>query len=96
MILAILQVELAIDWATSLKDKRRVVSGLKDRLHREHQVSAAEVGNPDQANVAVLGIALVSNDVPYAQSVMSRILEKIGRHHDCYITDHRLEMITPK
>lgn len=96
MIVAILQVELAIDWATSLKDKRRVVNSLKDRLHREHQVSAAEIGPRDSATVAMLGIALVSMEVPYAQSVISRILEKIGSHPDCYISDHRLEMLTPR
>ena len=43
MVVGILQIEVSIDGSTSLKDKRRVVSSLKDRLHREHQVSVAEV-----------------------------------------------------
>ena len=55
MVVGVLQVKLTIDWASSLKDKRRVVSSLKDRLHREHQVSVAEVGSLDSHRVAVLG-----------------------------------------
>ena len=55
MIVGIMQVELRIEWAKSLKDKRRVVSSLKDRLHRNHQVSVAEIAPLDQCAQAVLG-----------------------------------------
>ncbi|MEX2214152.1 MAG: DUF503 domain-containing protein, partial [Phycisphaeraceae bacterium] len=68
MILGILQVELVIDGSQSLKEKRRVVSSLKDRLHREHQVSVAETDKQDDHRVAVLGIALASSSVPVCQS----------------------------
>ena len=44
MVVGILQFELLVPGATSLKDKRRVVKSVKDRLHREHLVSVAEVG----------------------------------------------------
>ncbi len=38
----ILQFELLIRQRRSLKDKRRVVRSVRDRLHREHLVSVAE------------------------------------------------------
>ena len=43
MKIAVLQFDLSIHDAESLKDKRRIVQSLKDRLHRDHLVSIAEV-----------------------------------------------------
>ena len=43
MIVGVMQVEIAIDWSQSLKDKRRVVKSLRDTLHRHHMVSVSEV-----------------------------------------------------
>ncbi len=94
MIVGILQVELAIDGVVSIKDKRRVVASLKDRLHREHQVSVAEVDMQDSHGTAVLGIALAASDVKVAQSVLQRILQKLEDERDCVLTDHRLEILT--
>ena len=62
MVIGVLQFELLIPQAESLKDKRRVVRSLKDRLHREHLVAVAEVGAMEMLNVAVLGVAAVSAD----------------------------------
>ncbi|MEX0885970.1 MAG: DUF503 domain-containing protein [Phycisphaeraceae bacterium] len=94
MIVGILQVELAIDGATSLKDKRRVVSSLKDRLHREHQVSVAEVESQDNAQLAVLGIVLAASDMPYAQGVIDRLLDRLRTGRGFYLRDHRVELLS--
>ncbi len=94
MVVGILQIELAIEWAGSLKDKRRVVNSLKDRLHREHQVSVAEVEALDEPRRAIIGITLAANSVPRAQSVLDRLLEKLGTHPDCYVSDHRIEILS--
>ncbi|MEX0741620.1 MAG: DUF503 domain-containing protein [Phycisphaeraceae bacterium] len=89
-----LQIELLIGDATSLKDKRRVVSSLKDRLHREHQVAVAEVDRQEAHQVAVLGIALVSTSGAHAQSVLDRILEEIRRNRFVVVNDHQMEIIS--
>ncbi len=94
MVVGILQVELAIDGATSLKDKRRVVSSLKDRLHREHQVSVAEVERQDVMGLVVLGIVLAASDVPRAQSVIDRLLDRLRAGRGFYLSDHRVEILT--
>ena len=93
MIVGILQVQLTIDGATSLKDKRRVVSSLKDRLHREHQVSVAEVGRQDEHRTAMLGIAAAGSSVPVCQSLLDRVLEKIRDHRGNYVADHAIEIL---
>jgi uncharacterized protein YlxP (DUF503 family) len=94
MVVGILQVELTIDDPQSLKDKRRVVSSVKDRLHREHQVSVAEIDQLDDPHTAVLGITLASNSVPHAQSVLDRILEKLKLQRDCVLSDHNKQLLT--
>ena len=96
MIVGILQVELAIDGSSSLKDKRRVVQSIKDRLHREHQVSVAEVAALDDRRTAVLGITMASGSLPHCQGALDRVLDKIRRHRGCMLSDHTVEMLTGK
>ncbi len=94
MVVGILQIELRIEWSESLKDKRRVLSSLKDRLHREHQVSVAEVGQLEDHRVAVLGIAMASNSAAYCRSVLDRIVDKLRRTRDCVLSDHQVQVLT--
>ena len=94
MIIGILQVELRIKGANSLKDKRRVVASLKDRLHREHQASVAEVDTQDIHRTATLGIAVVSTAVPHCQSMLDGILNKLRSGHGYVLADHRVEILS--
>jgi uncharacterized protein YlxP (DUF503 family) len=71
-----------------------VVRRIKDRLHREHQVSVAEVDQLDNRLLAVLGITMASNDVSYTQSVLDRILDKLRDERDCYLSDHSKQILT--
>ena len=94
MVVGVLQVELAIDWAQSLKDKRRVVQSIKDRLHREYMVSVAEVDQQDNCRVAWLGIALAAVDAARAHSVLDRVLQRLGNHRDCVLRDHDKQILS--
>ena len=77
MILGVLQFELLIHDARSIKDKRRVVNSLKDRLHREHLVSVAETGDSDAMSSAVLSVAVVARDGARGGSVLDAICAKV-------------------
>jgi len=94
MVVGVLQVELRIPWAQTLKDKRGVLQSIKARLHREHQVSVAEVDQMDVHQVGVLGITLASNSSVYCQSVLGRVLKTLGRERDCVVSGHRIEVLT--
>ena len=94
MVIGILQIELTIDGATSLKDKRKVVSSLKDRLHNEHQVSVAEVDKQDDKRIAILGIGLVTGDAAHAQSVLDKLVEKIRNGRGYVLADHTTEILS--
>jgi uncharacterized protein YlxP (DUF503 family) len=77
MVIGVLQFELTIPHSLSLKDKRRVVKSLKDRLHREHMVAVAEISALDDHQTAIMALSLVSNSAPHASQVMDRVVEKL-------------------
>lgn len=77
MVIGTLQFELVIHDVQSIKDKRRVVKSLKDKLHREHMVSVAEVGDADDSRRAVMCLALVGRDGVVVGQVLDRICAKL-------------------
>lgn len=94
MVVGILQIELVIDGSRSLKDKRRVVTSLKDRLHREHQVSVAEVESQEDVRTAVLGITLASNSVPHCQRTLDRMIDRLRAGRGYFLHDHNVQILT--
>lgn len=93
MIVGTLRVELLIPNAYSLKDKRKVVRSSLDRLRHRFRVAAAEVGDNDVHNHAVLGFACVSNDPRHAQEILSHVLEFLRNSPDALVGDHELEIL---
>ncbi|MDX2115501.1 MAG: DUF503 domain-containing protein [Planctomycetota bacterium] len=93
MVIGVLQFELMIPASVSLKDKRRVVKSLKDRLHREHLVSVAEVGALDDLRRAVLAVAVASGEAARASEVMDRVVEKARSTHDARLGPVMRDMI---
>jgi len=93
MIIGTLQFELRIPGAESLKDKRRVVKSVKDRIHREHMASLAETAALDAPAVAVLGLAVVGRDGKRIAQTLDRITEKLRALHDAEVAEVHREII---
>jgi len=93
MLIGILQFELHIHGAESLKDKRRVLLSVKDRLHREHLVSVAEVAMQDSFRTGVLGLALVGSDGKHVGGVLDSILAKLRGLHDAELGEVSREIL---
>ncbi len=78
MVIGACKVRLRILGARSLKEKRKVLRSMKDRLLRMN-LSVSEVDDNDKWQAATLGVALVSNDAAFLNSVMDKtILEMEG------------------
>lgn len=71
MIVGVLSWELSLAGCHSLKDKRRIVKSLKDRLHQRFNVSAAEVDHQDAWQQAALAVSVVSPDRRHAEEVLT-------------------------
>lgn len=93
MVIGILQFELLIHDAESLKDKRRVINSVKDRLHREHMVAVAEVGGQDALNVAVMGLTCVATDGKRAAEVLDHVSAKLRTIAGAELGDCRREIL---
>lgn len=90
MVVGILQVELTIPSADSLKAKRMVIKSLKDLIRNDFNVSIAEVEENDQWQSAVLAVAVVSNNKRFANQVLSKVVDFIGKSHDLVLDDYQL------
>jgi len=90
VVVGLLQVELTIPSADSLKAKRMVLRSLKDRIRKNFNVSIAEVDDNDQWQSAVLAVALVSNDKRFANQVLSKVVDFIESSRDLVVDDYQL------
>ncbi|MDR1430171.1 MAG: DUF503 domain-containing protein [Spirochaetaceae bacterium] len=77
MIVSMIQLIFEIPEAGSIKDKRRIVSSLKEKLLRRFHISAAEVDLQDSLAFAQLGGAVVSNSRQFGESVLHKALAMI-------------------
>ena len=72
---ATLCLRIRIEDSRSLKDKRRVVRSLKDRLKRRHNVSVAEVGRHDSWKDAVVVATAVSGSARGVRRILDLVHE---------------------
>jgi uncharacterized protein YlxP (DUF503 family) len=70
-VVGVLTLELRIDHAHSLKEKRHVVKSLKERLRHKFNVSVSEIDDQDLHNSSVMAVAIVSASRPFAEKVLA-------------------------
>ena len=93
MTIGVLQLELSISDAMSLKDKRRVIKSLKDRIANANNVSVAEVGALDEHRRSILGLAMVSNDSRYVESALSKLVDFVRMVPQVSLVDYQIELL---
>ena len=86
MRVGVLEIELFIPESISLKSKRFAIKSIKDRLKNRFNVSVSEVGYTDKWQRSTLGIAMVSNDGTFIETVLNKAL-------DLVYGDRRVEVI---
>jgi hypothetical protein len=87
------KVELQIPANRSLKEKRRVVKSLKDRVQGRFNVSIAEVDRLDEYQRATLGIACVANDSRHVDEVLSKVVNFIEGNPDALVLDVEIDLV---
>ena len=92
MTVGVLQIEIMITDSMSLKDKRRVVKSIKDRIANSHNVSIAEVGALDHHRRAILGMAMVANEKGYVEGALSKLVDFIRRVPQVNLIDYKIEL----
>jgi uncharacterized protein len=81
MIIGVISWELEIIGAHSLKEKRSVVKGLKDRLHDRFNVSAAETAHQDLWQRAEISACVMASDRKVAESVLQQADDLVAKEY---------------
>ncbi len=76
----------------SLKEKRRIMNSIKDRVRSKFNVSIAEVDSLDKWQLATLGIACVSNESKFVNSVLSNVVSFIEETNLAEVIDFDMEI----
>ena len=87
MVVSMIQIVFEIPDVSSIKEKRRIVLSVKDKLRNSFRMSAAEVDLQDSLSFAHIGGALVSNSRVFGESVMRKAFAMIEKEVPVRIQD---------
>jgi len=88
------KIVLFVPHSTSLKDKRRVVRAIKDRIWAKFRASIAEVEDQNSVQKAVLGLVYVSNDAQLLESVLNKIIDLVEASFPGLLHDYEYDVET--
>jgi uncharacterized protein YlxP (DUF503 family) len=94
MVVGTCRIVLSLPGNDSLKGKRKVVRRIVDRLRHRYNVAVAEVDALDAPRQAVLGLAVVSNDVRHANSMLDTLTSAIAGASEALIVDRKMEILS--
>ena len=90
MIISMIQVVLEIPDIGSLKEKRRIIRSVRDKMQRRFHLSAAEVDLQDSISFAHIGGALVSNSRVFGETVLRKAFTMIENEAPVRVQDMRI------
>lgn len=91
--LATLTIHLHLPACASLKEKRGRIKPLMARLHREFNVSVAEMGLQDAWQEAVIVCAMVGNGHSHLESALQTVSKWVEAHWtDGDVIEQRIEV----
>jgi uncharacterized protein YlxP (DUF503 family) len=92
--IAALTVHLHLPACASLKEKRGRIKPLIVRLHREFNVSVAEMDLQDQWQEAVIVCAMVGNERGHLESALQNVAKWVeGNWTDGDVIEERIEVV---
>ena len=93
MIIGVLTLEVNIDGAFSLKEKRMTVNRIRDRVRQRFNVAIAEVDDNDVWNHACIGVVAISNQQAHVNEMLSKVVDFVQTIRDCHLEDYSIEFI---
>ena len=98
MPIATLTLELSIEHAQSLKDRRQAVRSLKDKLRHSFNISIAEMDDALLWNRATLGVVAISSSAAYLSGQLREVeaaARRLSVGLGCEILDSYVESDVP-
>ena len=92
--IGVLSIHLHIPACASLKEKRGRIKPLIARVHREFNVSAAEIGLQDKWQEAVIACAMIGNERGHLESALQSVAKWVEGHWtDGDVIQEKIEII---
>jgi uncharacterized protein YlxP (DUF503 family) len=91
MPIGLLTLEILVNDAQSLKDKRRVLRSLKDRLQAQFNVAVAELDHQDVWQRSVVGVAGISSEESHLSELLQSVLESSEKLLGRDLVSHEIE-----
>jgi uncharacterized protein len=93
-VIGVLRIHLHIPACNSLKEKRSIIKPLIARLHKEFNVSAAEMDLQDQWQQAVIACGMVGNDPAHLERSLQTVARWVdGNWPDGDVIEQKIEII---
>jgi uncharacterized protein YlxP (DUF503 family) len=93
MPVGLLTLELHIQHAQSLKDKRQILRSLKDRLRAKFNVAVAELEHHDTWQRSVVGVVTISNEEHHVEESLQNVLAEADSILGPLLISHAVEVI---
>ncbi|MDR4503887.1 MAG: DUF503 domain-containing protein [Candidatus Scalindua sp.] len=93
MIIGTLNIDVIIVSSRSLKDKRRVIKSLKDRIRNKFNVSISETGSQDNLKYSTISVAMVGTDRQYVNSTLSSLINFFRFFPQVQLVNYELELM---
>lgn len=95
MIVGLMKLEIYIRSSRSLKDKRRIIRSLIEKVKREFRnLSVSEVGSNDLWKRSEIGIVIVSNDTQFVSSSLDGVLNYLKGGSSYEVISNNIELIS--
>lgn len=93
MIVGVARLRLYMPENESLKDKRRVVKSLIEKVRRRFNVAIAEVDDLDLWRRAMLGMCCVSTSYSHAEQILNRVTQWIDSETHGQLIHYEFEFL---
>lgn len=94
MTVGLLLIDCFLAGSLSLKDKRRILTSVTERLRRSFNIAISEVEHQDQWQRTRLAIVLVNTDWRALQTTAAKALEMLERHRELSVLDSELRQLS--
>ena len=91
----VLRLVLVVPGSRSLKDKRRAIHQVRDRVRSRYELSVAEVGYLENHMRSVMAIAMVSSDQRLVQSTLDSLVHEIETWGSVLVEERSVDVARP-
>jgi len=90
MIVSMIQIIFEIPDVANIKEKRRIIKSVLEKMKKRYHLSAAEVDLNDSLSFAQIGGALVSNSKTFGETVLRKAFDMIETETNVRIQDMKI------